>query len=237
MADEPSTRGGWTRLALLGALVVGSTLVFKYAGVADRVTIGEIRAARDAIGMFAPLLYVAIYVVAAIVAFPGLVVTLVGGLLFGTVAGGALAVTGASIGAVAAFWIARLTGRSTVERFVAGGRLEGFDRVLSGSGFSAVLFTRLVPGVPFNMINFVWGLTGVRFRDYVAATVLGMIPGAFIYANLGGAIARTYDRDDATLASIDYARLLNRDVLVSVALLALLTLVPTIVKLARRAER
>ncbi len=235
MADDVrSSASGWLRLGLLAAFVVGTTLVVRYSGLADRVTIGEVRAARDALGALAPLLYVLVYVVAAVVAFPGSMVTILGGMLFGTAAGCALAVTGASLGALAAFLIARTVGRTTVQRFVAGGRLERYDRGVSGSGFSAVLFTRLVPGIPFNVINFLWGLTGVRLRDYALATVFGMIPGAFVYANIGGAIARSFDRDDATLGSIALSRLLNRDMLVSLALLGLLALVPTLVRLARQ---
>lgn len=235
MADESrSSTSGWLRLALLAAFVVATTVIVRYSGLADLVTIGEVRAVRDTLGALAPLVYVLVYVVAAVVALPGSLVTILGGMLFGTAAGCALAVTGASLGAIAAFLIARTVGRTTVERFVAGGRLERYDRGVSGSGLSAVLFTRLVPGIPFNVVNFVWGLTGVRLRDYALATVVGIVPGAFVYANIGGAIARSFDRDDATLGSIDLARLLNRDVLVSLALLGLLTLVPTIVTLARR---
>jgi uncharacterized membrane protein YdjX (TVP38/TMEM64 family) len=87
-----------------------------------------------------------------------------------------------------------------------------------------------VPLFPFNFINFAWGLTSVRLRDYVVGTVVGIIPGAFVYANLAGAVARSLGGTDESLASINVGRLLNRDVLVAFTLLGLLALVPMLVK-------
>jgi uncharacterized membrane protein YdjX (TVP38/TMEM64 family) len=231
--SEKPGRSGWIKLAALGALVVGSTLAFWYSGVADRVTVGQIRATRESLGPLAPVLFVVVYVVGTVLAFPGIVLTLAGGLLFGTFVGGSLVLVGASAGAILAFLVARHAGRSTVVRYFAGGRLERFDRAVTDSGFSAVLFTRLVPVVPFNVVNFLWGLTGVRLRDYVLGTVVGMIPAEYVYANIGGAIARSLEGTDSTLGAIDYTRLLNRDVTTAIALLGLLAGVPTLVKLVR----
>jgi uncharacterized membrane protein YdjX (TVP38/TMEM64 family) len=233
-ATPPSGRGAAIKLALLTLLVVGSTVAFKASGVADRVTVGQVRGLRDSLGALAPVLFVVVYVVGTVLAFPGIVMTLVGGLLFGTLFGGVLVTIGATIGALLAFLVARRVGRDAVERFAAGGRLARFDRALSGSGLSAVLFTRLVPVVPFNVVNYLWGLSGVSFRDYALATVVGMIPAEFVYTNIGGAIARSLDDPSATLGSIDYASLLNRDVAVAFGLLGLMALVPTLYRLVRR---
>ncbi len=235
-APEPGSPGasGWLKLGLLAALVLGSTLAFHYSGVTGRVTVGDVRAFRDSLGALAPAAFVVVYVVGTVLALPGLVFTLAGGILFGTLVGGALVTIGASAGAILAFLVARRAGRSTVERLLAGRRFERFDRAIGGSGFSAVLFTRLVPLVPFNVVNYLWGLSSVRTRDYVLATVVGMIPAEFVYTNIGGAIARSLEGSpDVPLASIDYARLLNGDVAASFALLGVMALVPTLVKLVR----
>jgi uncharacterized membrane protein YdjX (TVP38/TMEM64 family) len=165
-----------------------------------------------------------------VIAFPGSLMSLAGGLLFGTLIGGTLIVVAATCGATLAFLLARYAGREAIQKFISGGQLEKFDQLISGSGLSAVLFTRLVPLFPFNFINFAWGFTGVRLRDYVVGTVVGIIPGAFVYANLAGAVARSLEGTDESLASINAGRLLNRDVLVAFTLLGLLALVPMLVK-------
>jgi uncharacterized membrane protein YdjX (TVP38/TMEM64 family) len=178
-----------------------------------------------------------VYVVGTVLAFPGLLLTLAGGLLFGTLLGGSLVWAGASGGALLAFVVGRRLGRSAVERFPRGGRLARFDRAVSGSGFSAVLFTRLVPVVPFNVVNYLWGLSGVSLRDYTLATVFGMIPAEFVYANIGGALARSLEgHDDVTLASLDYRAFLNVDVALALALLGVMAIVPSIVRIVRRSR-
>lgn len=111
--------------------------------------------------------------------------------------------------------------------------MEKFDQTISGNGLSAVLFTRLVPLFPFNLINFAWGLTGVSLRDYVIGTAIGIIPGTFVYANLAGAVARSLEGTDGALTSVDVGRLLNRDVFAAFALLGLLALVPLLIKWQR----
>jgi uncharacterized membrane protein YdjX (TVP38/TMEM64 family) len=224
---------GWLKLGALAALLLASTLAVKYSGIGDRVTVGQIHAVRDSLGLLAPLIYVVVYVVGTVLAFPGFLLTLVGGLLFGTLFGWLLVTVGASTGAILAFLVGRYAGRATIERFAAGGRLERFDRAVSGSGFSAVLFTRLVPVFPFNVVNYLWGLSGVGLRDYMLATVVGMIPAEFVYTNIGGAVARSLEGSDATLASIEYAKLLNRDVVGAFALLGVMALVPTVARLVR----
>ena len=92
---------------------------------------------------------------------------------------------GASIGAAAAFGIGRRIGRDAVAE-LAGERVLRLDAWIARRGFIAVLYARLIPFVPFNALNYVAGVTGVRARDYLVATTVGIIPGSFAYAALGG---------------------------------------------------
>ncbi len=229
--ERPEPRGsGWWKLILLGLTLVTFVLVLRYTGVARYVTLDTLRQFREAAGAWAPVSFVALYAAGTVVAFPGLVLSLSGGLLFGTLLGGALIVLGATLGATLAFLLARYAGRGAIERFVSGSHLAKFDQTISGNGLSAVLFTRLVPLFPFNLINFAWGLTGVSLRDYVIGTAIGIIPGTFVYANLAGAVARSLEGTDGALMSVDVGRLLNRDVFAAFALLGLLALVPMLIK-------
>lgn len=171
----------WVRLGALTLLVVGGFLVFASVGGPDQASIE--RSVRDA-GVAAPVVYVVIYVVLTVVLFPGAVITAAGGALFGSVQGTVLTVIGATIGATGAFLVGRWLGREQVER-LAGKGVGRLDDWMQEHGFLAVLYTRLIPVVPFNVLNYAAGIAGLRVRDYVIATAVGIVPGTFAYAELG----------------------------------------------------
>ena len=172
------------RLALFGAaLVAASVAVILVGGPSGRSVARVVEQG----GLAAPLVYVALYTVLTVLFFPGALITAAGGALFGPVLATALTVVGATLGATAAFAIGRRLGREQVER-IAGPRTAAVDGWLERRGFLAVLYLRLLPLVPFNALNYAAGVTGVGRRDYVLATALGIVPGAFAYAALGGSI-------------------------------------------------
>ncbi len=230
---EKTKRSGWGRLALLLGAIVSAALLIRFTNIASYLTLENLHRFREAAGIFAPLIFMAAYAVGTVFAFPGALLTLSGGLLFGTLVGTALVVIGATTGATLAFLLARYAGRGTVERFVSGRQLEKFDRMVSGSGLSAVLFTRFVPLLPFNLLNFGWGLTGVRLRDYVIGTAIGILPGSFVYANLAGAVARSLQNTDGRLSSVNLSAFLNRDVLIAFAMLGVLALLPILIRVMK----
>lgn len=140
----------------------------------------DIRSFIRGLGPWGPSLYALIYAGGVVLAIPGTVLTVIAALLFGTWGGTAVVVAGATAGASAAFLIGRYLGRD----FIAGrlrGRWKAIDEGVREGGFSYLLFLRLVPLVPFNVLNYGSGLTGVRFRDYVLATAIGIVPGTFVY--------------------------------------------------------
>lgn len=171
-----------TRLVVLALVVGGVTLAFFLTG-----GIGEddLAAAIRETGPAAAVVYVLAYALLTILLFPGSLLTAVGGVLFGTGWATLLAVIGASLGAAGAFGLGRRLGREQVAR-LAGRRISALDRWLTRQGFVAVLYARLIPVIPFNVLNYGAGVTGVRFRDYLLATVIGIVPGTFAYAALGG---------------------------------------------------
>lgn len=170
------------RLTLLGLGLLAVLLVVRSAGGLSRDAIARMVA--DA-GPWGPVAFVALYAVLTVAMVPGSIITAAGGVLFGALAGTALSVTGATAGAVAAFLLSRRLGREQVEQ-LAGERIGRFDAWLERRGFSAVLYLRLIPVFPFNVANYVVGVTAVDFRAYTLATALGMIPGAYAFAAIGG---------------------------------------------------
>jgi uncharacterized membrane protein YdjX (TVP38/TMEM64 family) len=151
----------------------------------------------------APAAYVLAYVCVTAFSLPGAAaMTLAGGFLFGTLAGGALAVIGATIGATAVFAAAR-TALGDRLRLRTGGMLarikEGFRR----DAASYLLFLRLVPAFPFFVVNIAAALLGARPGVFVATTLVGIVPGTLVFASIGAGLGSVFDagaRPDLSVA-------------------------------------
>jgi len=135
-------------------------------------------------GVVAPLVFIAVYALAAVLFLPGSVLTLAGGALFGPVLGTLYNLTGATLGATLAFLIARYLASDWIAK-KAGGRVKQLINGVEGEGWRFVAFVRLVPLFPFNLLNYTLGLTRLRLLHYVVATYLFMLPGAVAYTYLG----------------------------------------------------
>ena len=148
-------------------------------------------------GMLAPVFYLAIYVLSCVFLIPASIITLAGGLAFGPLWGTLLAVTGAVLGASAAFYVARRLGRETVARFLTrfgGGRLAAFDETAGRHGFKVILLMRVIPVFPFIGVNYGAGLSQIEFRDFFLATLIGIGPGTFAFVYLGSTLTNIYSR-------------------------------------------
>ncbi len=138
----------------------------------------------DDAGWGAPLVFMAIYAVATVLFLPGAVLTLVGGALFGPALGTFYNLTGATIGAILAFLVARHLASDWVAQKV-GGRLKQLISGVEEEGARFVAFVRLVPLFPFNLLNYALGLTRIRLSHYAIASYVCMLPGAIAYTYLG----------------------------------------------------
>ena len=176
MGRASALKAGALVLILLGA--IGLALVL---GTPD---IEAMRSRVAEAGAWGPALFFALYVGLALIPCPKALLTAAGGALFGLWAGAGLALSAALVGAVISFGLGRLLGREAVDRLIRG-RLARVDALLADHGLSAVLVVRLVPLVPFIAINYASGLSGVRFRNYVLGSAIGMVPGTLAYAALG----------------------------------------------------
>ena len=139
----------------------------------------------DRLGVWGPVVFIAGYVVAVIAFAPGSLLTLAAGAIFGLAHGAVYVFVAATLGASLAFLIARHLARGAIERRLAGNaRFAAIDRAVEAEGRRIVFLLRLSPAFPFNLLNYALGLTGVRFVDYLLASV-GMIPGTLLYVYYG----------------------------------------------------
>ncbi len=177
-----ASRSGWVRrVAVIGAVVVGTLLVGRVAGG----YLPGFAAWVDAQGAWGAVVFVAAYVAATVAFVPGSLLTLAAGAIFGLVRGVIYVFLGAVIGSAAAFLIARYVARPAVERRIAGDpRFEQIDRAVAQDGRKIVFLLRLSPVLPYNLLNYALGLTRVRFRDYLIAA-FGMLPGTVLFVYSG----------------------------------------------------
>ena len=193
MSERRPRRAAWWRLLALVLLVLALIALLQRVGGGDLLrveSLGRLRRAVDALGVVAPLAFVAGYVLAAVAFAPALPITVLGGLLFGPVWGTVYASIGSTLGACAAFLIARYAARHLVEQWVLGSpALARFDRAATRYGVRMVLVTRTVPLFPYNVQNYVYGVTGISFGPYLLTSWLGMLPSTAAFAVAGGAIS------------------------------------------------
>ena len=167
----------FVRIGLLLILVAGIAVAVVYR---DRFDVAALERWIQDAGIWAPLLFMAVYAVAAVLFLPGTLLTLAGGALFGPVLGTLYNLTGATIGATLAFLIARYLASDWIaER--TGGRLKQLINGVEDEGWRFVAFTRLVPLFPFNLLNYALGLTRIKLSHYLLATYTCMLPGAMAY--------------------------------------------------------
>ncbi len=181
LASQPSPRTSALRLVglvLAFVAVLGAVQLSGWNGPARLQDLVE------QAGWAGVLVFVVGYAVLVLVPTPASLLTILGGVLFGVWWGALLAWAGALLGAAGGFLVGRRLGRSAVDRLLRG-RLQQADRVLADHGLAAVLAVRLLPLFPFTPLNYASGLLGVRGRDYVIGTAVGILPGAVAYAAVG----------------------------------------------------
>jgi len=147
----------------------------------DRLTDGLAR-----LGRAAPLAFIAFFVVNTVLCLPTALTSLAGGFLFGAGWGMAYVWTGAMLGASAAFAISRNMGQTWIQRRIARRPvLLAIEQAVSEEGWKIVFLSRLAPGSPFFLLNYLFGLTRIGFFEYFWATAISVIPGSFLLVYLG----------------------------------------------------
>jgi uncharacterized membrane protein YdjX (TVP38/TMEM64 family) len=224
-APRARSRG---KLVLWALLIVGLALAAHYFDAAARL-----RSALDGIARLGPwglALFTLLYVAATVFFLPGSILTVGAGVVFGLVRGFVIVSISATLGATAAFLVGRYLARdwiaAKIERHP---KFEVIDEAVAREGWKIVGLLRLSPVVPFNVLNYAFGVTRVSLRDYVLASWIGMMPGTLLYVYLGsvaGDLARAGGRASRTPAEWAFY---------AVGLVATIAVTVFVTRLARRA--
>ena len=183
---------------------------------------------------FGPLgvvLYIGVYALATVLFLPGWIFTVGAGLTFGLLWGTVAAICGATIGATLAFLIARYGARDAISnRFGKNARFKAIDSAIGKQGWKMVGLLRLSPLIPFNLSNYLYGLTAIELVPYILASFIGMLPGTLLYVYLGtvGRLGLEATKGGGGKSPIEYAFL-------ALGLVATVVVTIVITRIARRA--
>jgi uncharacterized membrane protein YdjX (TVP38/TMEM64 family) len=220
------------RLWLIFVLVAGFVL-FHVSGLNSYVNFDALRENRTWLleqveynSAVAALVYMGLYALAVAFSLPGgLVLTIVGGFLFGPLLGPAYVVFAATLGATALFLIAKTAIGDALEARM-GPWMKNMEKGFQDNALSYLLIMRLVPIFPFFVVNLVPAFLGVSLKTYFFATLFGIIPGTFVYAQVGAGLGSIFESgDEFTLAGA-----LTTNVIIALTGLVILSLVPILYK-------
>jgi uncharacterized membrane protein YdjX (TVP38/TMEM64 family) len=169
----------------VGAAAIAGALIVWWSGRSLAPKLLTLLAHINELGAAAPAAFICLYSLAVVALIPASLLTIAGGAVFGLVRGVIYGLIGATLGSTAAFLLGRYVARQIVERRLAGmPRVAAIERAVSARGRRIVLLLRLSPVIPFNVLNYVLGLTTISVWDFMFASI-GTIPGAIVYAYCG----------------------------------------------------
>jgi uncharacterized membrane protein YdjX (TVP38/TMEM64 family) len=186
MSDDHQAKSATARIAALVMILIALFLAMKFLPVQQ-----WLRSFNDWVGQMGAvgiLVFIVVYALATVLMAPGSILTIGAGFVFGLWKGFLAVSAGATLGASLAFLVARFIARDKIE--VIARRSEKFRRIdnaIGKQGAKLIFLLRLSPVIPFNLSNYFYGLTGVKFWPYVFASWSGMIPGTFLYVYIGTA--------------------------------------------------
>ena len=218
---------------LILAVFVGGLIAFFALGGDQYLALETIKSHRDDLLAYTEqhhLLMIAgaitVYTISTALSIPGaLILSLTIGFLFGRWTGTGIIVFSATIGATLVFLAARYLFAEAAQRRM-GSTAQKIIKGFHANAFNYLLFLRLVPVFPFWLVNLVPAFTPIQLRTYFAATAIGIVPGSFVFANLGQSLGR--------IDSLD--QLLSKEILLAFVLLGLFALLPVIVRKLRLAK-
>ncbi len=185
----------------LAAVLVSLIVVARVFNLGDRL--GELREWILSLGALGPFVYVLIYIAAVVLALPGSVITILAGVLFGSVIGIVTVSFGSTLGATLAFLISRHIARDAVaQRFSKNEKFHRLDQMTQDHGSIIVAITRLVPLFPFSLLNYGFGLTHVPLKTYVFWSWICMFPGTVLFVVGADAVTKAVSEGQVPWALI-----------------------------------
>ena len=183
---------GWIKLSIILVILIGIVILMRALGLTKYISIQNIQKLNEWIKGFGPLgpvIYICMYVLSCVFFLPGIPITILGAVAFGAVMGTIYVSIGSTLGATCAFLIARYAARSMVEDWIKKNeRLRKIDEGVRQHGWRMLMITRLVPIFPFNIQNYVYGITNIRLLTYMFVSWICMLPGTVAYVFAGGAL-------------------------------------------------
>ncbi len=170
-------------IAILAAIVI----LIAVAVLVPLPTAVQLRDWATSVGPWFPVAFLAAHIVVTVFPFPRTVFTLAAGLLFGPYLGVPLAVLASTLSAVVALLLVRAAGWQ-LSRLVRHPRVDSLDARLRERGWPAIVSMRMIPAVPFSVVNYAAGASAVRVLPYTLATFVGLLPGTAAVVILGDAL-------------------------------------------------
>ena len=172
----------WKTVPWIGALLLCGIL-------SGEVSPQELQSCLQNFGIWAGLVYIGLFALLPAFFFPVAVLALAGGLVFGLWMGSLYTFIGAIVNCTLMFYLARYVGRKQVETLIAEKLSPVWQKRIgnlnSNGGFLLLIILRLIPAVPYNLINYAFGLSSMKYPAYILASAIGIIPGTFAFINIG----------------------------------------------------
>ncbi|ERN43107.1 hypothetical protein KR51_00001750 [Rubidibacter lacunae KORDI 51-2] len=178
----------WAKIAIAAGIVAVLIIAAKQLGITIVINNALQGALQwiDSLGPWGPIAFVFIYIAAAVFLISGAALTLGAGVLFGVVKGSIVVSVAATLGATAAFLVGRYLARDRVAKQIENRpSFKAIDAAVAAEGWKIVGLTRLSPVFPFVFLNYAFGVTQVKLRDYFFASWIGMLPGTVMYVYIG----------------------------------------------------
>ena len=210
-------------------LLVGLIVLFKVLNVQSYLK--DILGRINNLGEVGMIVFIVVYIFAAVFFIPGSLLTLGAGAVFGVIKGSLIVSTAATLGATAAFLVGRYFARAWVAKKISGNeKFRIIDDAVAKDGWKIVALTRLSPVFPYTLLNYAYGLTNVSLHDYFFASWIGMMPGTLMYVYIGSLAGNL-----ATLGASDRTKTPQEWALFGLGLVATIGVTVYVTKMAKTA--
>ncbi|MBF0572851.1 MAG: VTT domain-containing protein [Desulfamplus sp.] len=218
VSSYESGKGGNLKKIIILLLIAAAVAGIRFSGLLDNFDSETLRKTVADWGVFAPVIYILIYTIAPVLFLPGLPITIVGGIIFGPVWGVIYTIIGATAGASLSFLISRYIARDWIKAKLTGSLWKQLDIDVEKNGWKIVAFTRLVPVFPFNLLNYAFGITSIKFVPYVVTSFICMLPACIAFIVFSSSLLDLLKGNVST------------GLIVGIALICLVALIPMILK-------
>ena len=181
VTEKEAGKGGLMKRLIFLFCIIAAIFAIRFTGATHFLRQDALRGLIQGYGALAPVVYMLAYTVTPSLFLPGLPLTIVGGILFGPFWGVVYTITSATAGACLAFLISRYVARDWIEKKLKSPRWSRLDKGVERHGWKIVAFTRLIPIFPFNLLNYAFGLTRIKFVHYAITTFICMLPACIAF--------------------------------------------------------